>query len=147
MLVNINMKLAISVLCCLFLFSGFSYAEESKFRWKELRAACKGDHEAPECIEKREQARAFCAANPEKKRCRKLHAMKECRKNPDSEKCQEFKARFKAYCEEHPGSKKCVGARVHKICKEDPKSEECLTAKENAHAQFCDKHPDHKKCT
>lgn len=128
---------------------GLAGAEESagKFAWKDLRAACKGNHDSSECQELREQAREYCQANPGKKRCKKLQVMKECRKNPDSETCHEFKERLKAHCDKHPGSKKCVRARLHKICKSDPESEECIAAKEKAHIHFCEKHPDHGKCT
>ena len=144
------MKLAISIICCFFLLVGYSHADEygdDGFQWKDLRAACKGNHDSEECAQMRAEAREFCQAHPDKKRCRKLHAMKECRHNPDSENCQEYKERFKAHCEEHPGSKKCVRAKMHRICKDDPESEECLAAKERAHHYFCEKHPNHDKCT
>lgn len=134
----------------MFLLSGFSYAGDytgNGFKWKDLRVACKGKHDSEECKALRSEAREFCQANPDKKRCRKLHAMKQCRQNPDSEKCNEYKEKFKAYCEENPGAKKCVRARLHKICKDDPESTECLEGKQKAHEHFCSKHPDHEKCT
>ena len=116
------------------------------FSWRELRAACKGNHDSDACLEQREKARAHCAEHADKKRCRKLNALKECKHNPDSKVCQQHKEKFKAYCKEHPGAKKCVRARIHKICKDDPESEECISAKENAHAKFCEKHPDSERC-
>ncbi|MDW3095542.1 MAG: hypothetical protein R8G33_07715 [Gammaproteobacteria bacterium] len=143
------MRYVLSMLGLLFvLSSGMVSADEGQagFAWKDMRAACKGNHESSECLEYREKARDYCQAHPNKKRCRKLHAMKECKQNPGSEKCHEYKERIKAYCDEHPGSKKCVRARLHQTCKDDPESEECLTAKEKAHHHFCEKHPDHDKC-
>ena len=144
------MKLLLSMLMLTFVMqTGWVFAGDAErdFRWKDIREACKGDHESAECQELREQAKEYCQAHPDKKRCKKLRAMKACRQNPDSEKCHEFKERFKAHCDKHPGSKKCVRARLHKICKDDPESQECLAAKEKAHHHFCEKHPDHDKCT
>ena len=143
-----RMKLILSLL--IISIASFSYsvlAEDSDdFRWRDMRAACKGDHDSEACHEQREKARAYCAEHADKKRCRKMKALKECKHNPDSEICQEHKKKFKAYCKEHPGAKKCVRARVHKICMDDPESEECLSAKENAHAKFCERHPDSERC-
>ncbi len=146
--VNAMSKLIISIFCCLFLLSSFTNAGEhhDEFKWKDLRVACKGDHDSEECKSMRAEARKFCKSNPDKKRCRKLHAMKACRQNPDSEKCSEYKERFKTHCKENPGSKKCVRARLHKICKDDPESQECVDGKQKIHEHFCNKHPNHEKC-
>ena len=122
-------------------------SDEHGFAWKDMRAACKGNHDSEKCQDYRQQAREYCQAHPDKKRCRKLHAIKECHDEPGSEKCQQIKERIKAHCEQYPESKKCVRAKIHKICKQDPDSEECLEAKEKAHLHFCEKHPDHDKCT
>ena len=144
------MKLIVSLLMLTFVIhstSVFAGEGQTDFRWKDVRAACKDNHDSTECHALQEHAREYCQAHPNKKRCRKLHAMKECRNNPNSEKCQEFKERFKAYCEKHPGAKKCVRARVHKICKDDPESEECLSAKQATLDHFCENHPNHEKCS
>ena len=144
------MRLIVSIFCCLLYANSFVYADEhdhSGFNWKELRMACKGDHESDQCQAMRAEAREFCQAHPDKKRCRKLQVMKACRDNPESEKCIEHKEKLKAYCAEHPGAKKCVRARLHRICKQDPESAECLEAKDKAHKHFCEKHPQHEKCT
>ena len=139
------MKLILNVLAIWFLLSGFSFADDD-FKWRDVRAACKGNHESEACLEQREKARAYCQEHADKKRCRKMKALKECKQNPDSEVCQEHKKKFKAYCEKHPGAKKCVRARIHKICKDNPDSEECLAAKEQAHIKFCENHPKHERC-
>ena len=141
------MKAIIAGLCaCLFLNAAV-YAEQESIEWKEARKACKGDWESPECAEWRDKVQAYCAENPDNKRCKKRRAMKACKENPDSDKCVAHKARIKEYCEQNPGAKKCVRIRVHKICKDDPESDECLSAKQNAHDHFCEKHPEHDKCT
>jgi len=140
-------RLLIAVLCSLLLLAGMTHAEESEFSWKDMRAACKGKHDSVECQELKQRASEFCQAHPDNKRCRKLHAMKECHQNPESEKCQQIKDRIKAHCDKHPESKKCVRARIHKICRDDPESQECLTAKDKVHTHFCEKHPNHDKCT
>lgn len=142
-----TMRLLIAVLSGVLLLAGAASAGESEFNWKDMRIACKGKHDSAECQQLKQQASEFCQAHPDNKRCRKLYAMKECHDNPDSEKCQQIKQRLKAYCNEHPESKKCVRARIHKICKDDPESEQCIEAKEKAHDYFCEKHPDHDKCT
>ncbi|MFK8028587.1 MAG: hypothetical protein AB8C40_11070 [Gammaproteobacteria bacterium] len=140
----IAMTLTLMIVGCMSLAGADE--SETRFAWKELRMACKGNHDSVECQEFRKQAREYCQAHPNKKRCKKLFAMKACRKNPDSEKCQEFKERFKVHCDKHPESKKCIRARLHQVCKSDPESKECSDAKEKAHAHFCEKHPDHDKC-
>ena len=144
------MKLTIVGLIVGLLFSmGGVYAEsdsDSRFKWREVRQACKGNHDSEECLKWRERAREYCVENPDKRRCKKIAAIKHCKQNPESEKCLEHKARFKAYCEKNPVAKKCVRARIHNIYKDDPESDECLTAKENAHEKFCEKHPDHERC-
>jgi len=92
------MKIAIALFCCMLLLTGIANAHDHAdegFKWKDLHAVCKGNHESEQCKSMRAEAREFCQANPDKKRCRKLHAMKECKQNPESEKCQEYKERLK----------------------------------------------------
>lgn len=143
------MKLIFSALTIFILISSsFVYASSGDdFQWRDVREACKGKHESDACLEQREKARTYCKKHVDKKRCRKMKALKECKHNPESEQCKEHKEKFKAYCEENPGAKKCVQARIHKICKDDPKSNECLAAKEQAHTKFCENHPDHERCS
>ncbi len=143
-------KLTMSIFCCMLIASSYTQAGENAdqaFKWKDMRAACKDNHESDACKQMRSQAREFCQAHPDTMRCRKMQAMKACRDNPESEQCQQYKARMKQHCEKHPESKKCVRARIHKICKDNPDSEQCLAAKQKARDHFCEKHPKHEKCT
>ena len=99
------MKLILNVMSICFLLSGLAYADDG-FKWRDMRKACKADHESVACLEQKEKARAYCVEHADKKRCRKMKALKECKNNPNSDVCQEHKEKFKAYCAEHPGAKK-----------------------------------------
>ena len=128
--------------------SGLIYAENNdEFRWRDVRASCAHDRNSEACLEQREKARVYCAQHPDKKRCRKLQALKDCKHDPNSELCQQHKEKFKTFCQKHLDAKKCVKARIHKVCKDDPESQECVSAKENALATFCEKHPENERCS
>ena len=128
--------------------SGLIYAENNEeFRWRDVRASCVHDWNPEACLEQQEKAQAYCAQHSDKKRCRKLNALKDCKHDPNSELCEQHKEKFKVFCQKRPGVHKCVKARIYKICKDDPESQECVSAKENAHAKFCEKHPESERCS
>ncbi|MFK7795108.1 MAG: hypothetical protein AB8B89_07165 [Gammaproteobacteria bacterium] len=140
------MRVVAGILCLWVFAVGVVFADDNDISWRDVKKACHQDKHSDQCLQARERTRNFCEQHPNKKRCRKLHAIKQCKQDPDSQQCLAHKKRIKAYCENHPSTKKCVRARLHTLCKDAPESEECINGKQEAHENFCKNHPDKPRC-